>query len=307
MSDSILVFGAGGFVGKRLVHALTKEGVQVIALTRTPVPDWPISVETHHGTFDRPADFAPFLTRARAVVHLASKSNPGRTAGKPLDELDTNLRPTLALLDALQSVPHCELLYLSSGGTLYGDCRDHPAIEVDRILPKSYYGAGKATAEHFIHAYALQYRRPATILRPSNLYGPGQTAQSGFGIIPTAFDRIVSGTPLIIWGDGTAVRDYLYIDDFIELCKIILSQAMPPAARMFNASSGMGVSLNELLDAIHHITGRPLAISHDKTRSVDIEHIVLDHSLISQCYPWSPMTSLDQGLAQTWQWWLGRT
>lgn len=307
MPDEVLVFGAGGFVGRHLVTTLASHGIPVIALVRRPPEKLLPAVETVTGKFDTAAQLAPLLSRARAVIHAASRSTPGQTAGMPNAELDANLRPTLALLETLQSAPHCELLYLSSGGTLYGETNNRPATERDSIRPSSYYGAGKAAAEHFIHAFCMQFQRSAVILRPSNLYGPGQNRRSGFGIIPTALDCVKSQIPLTVWGDGTSVRDYLYIDDFIQLCLAILSRPIPAGAHIFNASSGVGVSLNSLIDEIRDVTGATLNIVHDTGRTVDINRVVLDPSLVSQEYDWLPRTSLRRGLELTWQWWIQQT
>lgn len=303
MDNSIIIFGAGGFIGRHLVNALSTRGEAVIALTRTPIENAPPGVEVHSGTFETPGDFTPLLARARACIHVASCSTPGRTAGKPLEELNKNLRPTLALLTALQNAPQCELLYTSSGGTLYGDTHTHPAYEQDVIRPHSYYGAGKAAAEHFIHAGSMQYDLATMLLRPSNLYGPGQSLRSGFGIIPTAFEHIKNNTPLTLWGDGSAVRDYLYIDDFVELCLAILSRPIPHSPRIFNAASGIGVSLDILVETIRRITGASLPIIKDTSRAVDVERIVLDSSSISREYNWTPKVSLEDGVQRAWAWW----
>ncbi len=308
MRDAIIVFGANGFVGRHLVRALAARGERVIALTSRPLAPgedtrpW-TGVEVITGAFCTPAAFAPWLSQARVIIHAASRSTPGRTAGKPLAELNDNLMPTLALLDALQSAPHCELLYLSSGGTLYGDTATHPADEQDTIRPKSYYGAGKAAAEHFIHAYAAQFEQPATLLRPSNLYGPGQTLRSGFGVIPTAFNRLQTQTPLTVWGDGSAVRDYLYIDDFIQLCLSVVARPMPNGCALYNAASGIGVSLNTLLETVQTVTGQPLITQHDTSRAVDIARVVLNAQRAQEQFGWQATTPLAEGLAATWRWW----
>ncbi len=303
MRNAVVVFGGNGFVGRHLLHHLARAGEDVVALVTKP-PGQPVAgVEYVAGTFHTPDAFTPWLNQARLIIHAASRSTPGQSAGQPLNELRDNLTPTLALLDALQRAPECALLYLSSGGTLYGDTTQHPANEIDTIRPKSYYGAGKAAAEHFIHAYAMQFNRAATIVRPSNLYGPGQTLRSGFGVIPTAFDRIQRRAPLTVWGDGSAVRDYLYIDDFIYLCLAISRQLMPVGSRVFNAASGHGVSLNELLAHIEGITGQTLATEYDHQRSVDVARVVLSPNAAAAHYGWQPQTALTTGLRATWDWW----
>lgn len=302
MTNAVLVLGAGGFVGRHLVTTLLARGHRIIALTRSP-NTFPAGVETLSGDFNTPEDFAPLLSRADTIVHAASGSTPGSTAGKPLVELDINLRPTLALLTALQDAQHCRLLYISSGGTLYGDTHERPVQENSELRPRSYYGAGKAATEHFIHAAAQQFNLSTTILRPSNLYGPGQGLRSGFGIIPTAFTHAQTGTPLTLWGDGHAIRDYLYIDDFIRLCGDILETPMPNRIKILNAASGQGISLLNLIDHIRRVTGAPLPVQYNLSRSVDIARIVLDTTEITRASGWTPQIELEDGLRRTWHWW----
>ncbi|MGD9889454.1 MAG: NAD-dependent epimerase/dehydratase family protein, partial [Halothiobacillaceae bacterium] len=151
MTDAVAILGANGFVGRHLVEALVARGQPVFALvSKQPEVPLPSGVEVHVGDYSRPEAFTDIFARTHTVIHAASRSTPGQTAGRPLAELDANVRPTLALLSALQEAPHCRLIYLSSGGVLYGDTHAHPASEDDLLRPRSYYGAGKAAAEHFI-------------------------------------------------------------------------------------------------------------------------------------------------------------
>ncbi len=301
MDNHILVLGAGGFVGQHLVRALALRGDKVIAASRRPVHFELASVQSIVGELSEPADFMPLIARSRAVVHLASRSTPGSSAGNVMAELQNNLRPTLALLQALQDKPETNLLYLSSGGSLYGTT-DAAAAETAQVLPRSYHGAAKIAAEHFISAWCLQFGSAATIVRPSNIYGPGQTERTGFGIIPTVLGKTLHGEPVTVWGDGSAVRDYLYIDDFVALCTSILAAPMPAGSCTLNAASGIGVSLRELLAAIESVTGKPLQRSHDASRAVDATRVVMDATLANRRYGWTPTTSLQEGLRQTWDW-----
>ncbi|WIM05474.1 MAG: NAD-dependent epimerase/dehydratase family protein [Candidatus Nitricoxidivorans perseverans] len=302
MIDAIAVVGASGFVGRCLLEALPAFGAPVLALARRE-PSRPLpGVNAVVGRFESPGDFLPWLRRSRLVVHAASMSTPGSTAGNPLAELHGNLAPTLALLEALQAAPECGLLYLSSGGTLYGDTGPTPASEQGALRPKSYHGAGKAAAEHFIRAWSSQFGGRAVILRPSNLYGPGQTLRNGFGIVPTAFEKILRREPLTIWGDGSSIRDYLYIGDFIDLCLSVIRAPMPAGAEPLNAASGRGVSLNDLLREIETVTGGTLIRKYDATRPGDVGRVVLDNRKAQRIYGWRPATTLAEGLARSWDW-----
>ena len=304
MSGTILTLGGSGFIGTALSEALVATGNEVIALTRSTTKPPRSTVKYVSGTFNSPADFAPLLTDCRTVVHLASSSTPGSSAGHPLHELEHNLRVTFALLEALQNAPRCNLLFVSSGGTLYGDKTITPATESSRIGPMSYHGAAKAAAEYFISAWTQQFSRSATILRPSNVYGPGQTVRQGFGIIPTAFAKLMNNEALEIWGDGNAVRDYLFIDDLIQLCLAIVNTPMGSGAKILNASSNTGTSLNELLSLIEAVTGTHIRRVQHAKRHVDASHVVIDSSEAHRLFGWAPQTSLADGLNHTWKWWI---
>lgn len=299
MNDATLVLGASGFIGRHLSEALARSGRHVIAATRRPASFTHPSISNVIAPFDASGQFATLLERCDVVIHAASISTPGSSAAQP--QLDGNLRTTLALLEALQAYPDRRLVYLSSGGTLYGD-REGAVGEGDPLRPRSYHGAGKAAAEHFAHAWAMQYDGTAVVLRPSNVYGPGQLPRRGFGIIPAAFDCALHGQSLTIWGDGSTVRDYLHVDDLVSLCHLVLEHDLPCGVHPYNAAYGDGISLNTLLDAIDATTGRPLRRVHEPACRTDVQCITLDSTTARTRLGWHPATNLEQGLRQTWQW-----
>lgn len=300
MTKSVLVLGGGGFIGRALVEGLRSRGESVIVASRSNVHFSDPSVEIATGQLLEPTDFQPLLERCGRVVHLATSSTPGTSAAQPLREVQTNLHLTACLLQALQDHPGAELLYLSSGGSLYADSAV-PSNEQARIHPRSYHGAGKLAAEAFISAWCDQFGGKAVALRPSNVYGPGQPERPGFGIIPAAFGRILRGETLHVWGDGSVRRDYIFIDDLIRLCLAILSAPMTEGLRVINCASGASVSLNELFSVMEKVCGRPLMRSYDRGRSVDASCISMDTSLAGLMYAWSAETSLEAGLTSTWE------
>lgn len=301
MAKQILVLGAGGFIGRHLVHALARRGESVIAVSRRRVYFDAENVESIVDELREQRDFLPLLARSRAVVHLASTTTPGSSAGQPLVEIRENLQVVASLLQALQAHQGTQLLYLSSGGTLYATDQES-ATEDASIRPRSYHGAGKAAAELFISAWSSQFSSAAVLLRPSNIYGPGQMQRAGFGIVPASFGKILHGESLVVWGDGSAVRDYLYVDDLIELCVTILAAPATTGTKIVNASSGVGISLNALFGEIESVTGRRLHRTHDVSRPVDATHVVIDPGLARREYGWSPAIGLHEGLKRTWNW-----
>lgn len=302
MNRRILVVGASGFIGTRLVRALHSAEFSIVAVSAHPGATFPADVEHIAYPLDTAREYSPILAGCRSVVWLASTSTPGSSAGNPLKELEENLRPFFVFLNGLQQQPQCELLYISTGGAIYGDVPGGLAAEDLRLAPKSYYSAGKAAVEHFISACCHQYGCRATILRPSNVYGRGQPYREGFGIIPAAFDALAHDHVFTIWGNGETIRDYLNIDDFISLCVKVLSRGMPAGANTFNAASGQGLTVNELLSAIERVTGKALRRNYLPLRSVDVSRVVLDDRKTREAFDWQPSVGIEDGLAKAWQW-----
>lgn len=300
MTEAVLVLGGGGFVGRALVDGLSAQGRPVIVASRSQAAfDHPL-VENVTGEFRQPEELIPLLQRCRTVVHAATTSTPGTSAAQPLREVQTNLHLTTSLLHALQQHPSVELIYLSSGGSLYADSVE-PSDENAPLHPRSYHGAGKLAAEAFISAWCDQFSGKAVSVRPSNVYGPGQPERPGFGVIPAAFGKILRGETLRVWGDGSARRDYVYITDLVRLCLAILSRPMANGLQVVNCASGASVTLNELFCALEASSGRPLYRSYDDRRAVDASCIAIDASLAYRTYGWAPQISLEAGLKGTWE------
>jgi UDP-glucose 4-epimerase len=302
MTDRILVIGAGGFIGQHLVRALAQQGRLVTALTRRGIDFNLPGVETVSADAGDPQKLAPIVANCCAVAYLASTSTPGSSVGLPIQEVAENVLAVATLLQILQKYPGVRLLYFSSGGSLYTTTSALAAGETTQAHPLSYHGAGKIAAEYFIEAWCSQYSGRATILRPSNVYGPGQPEHLGFGIIPAAFGKLRRMELLKVWGDGSAVRDFIYIDDLIALSATILTRQMEEGAFVVNACSGIGVSLNQLFDAIESVTGQSLLRKYEIARAVDASRVVMDPALANQRYGILPTTPLHQGLERTWAW-----
>lgn len=296
----IAVLGGGGFIGRATCARLAARGHEVMALLRRPVNGLAVSCQV--SDFTDPAQFRQVLQGCDWLVHAAAGSTPGSTPGQPRAEIDANLAVSLALIEALQSVSGCGVLYLSSGGTVYGDCSEAPVGEAWPLRPRSYHGAAKAAIELFLSAYASQYGGAVVVLRPSNVYGPGQGRRGGFGIVPTALTAALSGEPVTLWGDGSTVRDYLYIDDLVELMEIVLRAGAFQGFSVFNAASGEAVSLVELLDMVDAVVGRPVGRVLQPGRRVDVPRITPSAEAVRDAYGWRAEIPLIEGLRRTWAW-----
>ncbi len=303
-SDAVLLLGGTGFVGSRLMTRLHGLGREVYVISRK-AHTLPALKNCHRlsDSLDNVALLDDILPHCAAVFHLASTSTPGSSAMQPAFEASNNLLPTLRFLEVLQRHPNTDLVFLSSGGAIYGDAGDGLISEDAPLSPLSYYGAGKAAVEKFIIAYCIQLVRAAIILRPANFYGPGQPYRAGFGVVPTIFHHLKSGNRFEVWGDGNNVRDYLFIDDFIDLCVTLIERAPHEAGiRIFNVGSGKGTTLNDLCEQISKVTGQTLERSYKALRAVDVKKVVLNSEAVRREYGWAAKTTLEEGLSATWEW-----
>ena len=297
MVDNVLLLG-GGFIGQDLAKRLAENGLSVTIISRSMPEYLTKGVNWQQGDLGDSELLHKKLSECQAVVHLASTSTPGRHVHTPSHEAEENLLPLLRLLEIMGDHADIPLVFLSSGGAIYGDPATLPVSETHILAPLSNHAAGKAAAEHFLGIFA-HHGYPVTILRPSNVYGPNQPLKSGFGIIRTLLEHLKHGTNMTIWGDGKIVRDYLYIDDLISACLNVLED---PSVGTFNIGSGLGYSINELCLLAEQVTGKALDLQYQPARSVDVREVVLDNTTISNRYNWQPQITIDQGMRLTWKW-----
>lgn len=296
----VLVVGAAGFVGRSLSRRLIASGVEIDGIVRSPTSQVEQGVNVHAGGLEDAATLRMLVERCDAVVHVASASTPSASRGAPQIEALLNLAPTLRLLETLQDSPSKPLVYMSSGGAIYGSPELHAVPENAPLAPQSYYAAGKVSIEMFLQAYVRAFAGVVTVLRPSNVYGPGQPNYVAFGVVRTMLQHALDGTPVEIWGDGHVVRDYVYIDDVVDAFVAVLSAR--PGIRTYNVGAGVGHSLREVLAEVERAASRNLKVNFRPGRAIDVPRIVLDSQMISAELGWVPKVSLRDGLASTWQW-----
>lgn len=299
---AILLVGGTGFIGGALARRLAQERREVHVLCRNIPKDGPEHIHFHGGGQAQAELVGELLQRCGTVVHLASTTTPGASAKSPALEAEENLLPALRFLEALQSHPPDRLILASSGGTVYGDPAILPAGETLPLRPRSYHGAGKVALEQFFGVFAEQTGVPLVVLRPSNVYGPGQSLRGGFGIVRHLLESARLGRTVEIWGDGEAVRDLLYIDDLTDACLSLLENA--GACGAFNVGAGSGTSIKQLCRLVERISQRKLAIVYRPGRSCDVKAIVLDNRKLADATHWQARTPLQEGLEKTWAWML---
>lgn len=295
-----LVIGGNGFIGSHLVEGLHARGHAVRVLdpgsARVDV-DW-AGIDYRRGAYTDAACLADALDDVDTVFHLASTTVPASSNRDPAYDVSSNLVGALGLLSTMQARGLRRIVFFSSGGTVYGDPEVLPVPESHPLRPISSYGIVKVAIEQYLSMYRHLGQIDPLVLRPSNPFGPRQSAAGGQGFIAAAIARLREGAPLQIWGDGETVRDYIFIDDLVELA---IRAAASGDCGIFNAGSGIGASLNDIRAAIEQAAGQRMAVEHLPARDFDVRRVVLDVSAARDRFDWSPATDLADGIARTWQ------
>lgn len=294
-----LVIGGNGFIGSSLLARLRADGVSLrvldIGRPRTDV-DWN-GVEFVQGSLADGSVLPQMLAGVDVVYHLASTTVPGTSNLDPAADVQGNLVSTLGLLQAMKAAGVRRIVYFSSGGAVYGNTGVAAVAESQPLHPVSSYGVVKAAIEHYLHMYRELGELDPVVLRPSNPYGPRQSTAGVQGAVGTFLALALRGEPIRIWGDGEVVRDYLYIDDLVELAA---RAGLAPGTGTYNVGSGTGHSLNQLCDVVARVTGRTLDIQYLPGRPFDVKRIVLDVGAARSAYAWVPQVPLEQGIERTW-------
>jgi len=298
MTPSLLLLGGNGFIGQALANKYAMLGYTVHSVSRRNIGVRMPGIHTYAASLDDTVLLDRLIPQCELIIHTASTCTPGSSATLPSKEGVENLLPLLKLIEALSSHPPKQLIFLSSGGTVYGNPEGAHVNEDAPCIPISFHGAAKSAAELFLGAFANS-GRPITIVRPSNVYGPGQQGPGGFGLIRTILQNIKSNAPLEIWGSGDALRDYLFIDDLVEAILQIQHQG---CTGIFNVGTGIGHSVLEVIARAESITERKLSLIQKPERTSDVRGIMLDCSKLNKATGWKPSIDLESGIRQTWQW-----
>tara|TARA_B100000674_G_scaffold483753_1_gene488139 strand:- start:2799 stop:3719 length:921 start_codon:yes stop_codon:yes gene_type:complete len=297
----VSIIGASGFIGSHLVDALLLLGYKVRAISRNlpglisikslSNPDlslYSVDIQDYH-------NLKGAVSGSDFVVHLAYSTVPSSSNLDPRADINVNLLGTLNLLDICSAEKVNRLIFVSSGGTVYGVPMSVPITEEHPTNPICSYGITKLAVEKYVYLYTRLYDLNGLILRVSNPYGPGQRSDASQGVIPIFLRKALNYEPLEIWGDGSSVRDYLYISDLID--SLIASLHYEGQEHLFNIGSGTGISLLELTRELGNLLDRSIHVIHKDSRCFDVPTNILSISKAKSCLSWSPTISISEGLS----------
>lgn len=300
-----VIFGGGGFIGSAIADRLLRDGHQLRIFERPRVEPYRKFVNDEHvewvtGDLQSAHDVGVALEGADVVLHLVSTTLPKSSNDDPIYDVQSNLVSTLQMLDLMVAGNVRRMIFISSGGTVYGPPEKLPVDEHHPTQPQISYGIVKLAIEKYLLMYQRLHGIRTTILRVANPFGERQRVETAQGAVGVFLHRALTGQPIQIWGDGEVVRDYIYISDVADAFAAALNYAGTES--VFNVSSGAGMSLNGLVASIEQVIGTPVARQYLPARPIDVPVSVLSNRLALAEMGWSPGISFSDGLARTAQW-----
>ena len=300
-----VVIGGGGFIGQWLTRRLLDSGRSVVVLGRRPAAPQGLDARARYvgGDYGDPALASSLLAVADEVVDLAYATVPKSSFDDPVFDLDQNVRPAVTLLQAaVRSKRLRKLVFVSSGGTVYGHALRTPIDESHPTDPVSPYGITKLAIEK----YALMFHRlhgvPVTIVRPGNAYGEGQLPFRGQGLVATAIASIRTARALTLHGGREIVRDYIHVADVASAIVAALEGGVLGAC--YNAGTGVGTTNSHVVEAIVALAaaeGLCAQWSEAPTRPFDVRLNMLDPGLLFATTGWRPVVPFHEGLDRVWR------
>jgi UDP-glucose 4-epimerase len=296
----IAILGGGGFIGSAITDRLLRDAHAIRIFERPRVEPYRVftedeDVEWFAGDFFSVNDVDRTIDGVDLVLHLISTTLPGNSNDDMVYDVQSNLVATLQLLNAMVARRVYRIVFISSGGTVYGEPKYLPIDENHPTEPRVSYGITKLAIEKYLLLYQHLHGMNATILRVANPFGRRQRVQTAQGAAAAFLNKAMNGQPVEIWGDGSVVRDYIYVSDVAEA--FARAVTYDGERSVFNISTGIGTSLNELIDLVERTVGREVVRVYRPSRRFDVPVNILDNSLARRELGWERRVTLGEGLA----------
>jgi UDP-glucose 4-epimerase len=276
-NKKIIIIGGNGFIGGNLGKYLTVRGYEVTSFDIARPDSETKGIKYIEGDFFLEDDLKNAIQGQDVVIHALSTINPGNSNERYMQGYEKDFIQSVKLFSWLAASDQ-KAIFISSGGTVYGEQNEQPIPETATTYPLNHYGSLKLSLENVIRAFNAQFGGRILIARPSNPYGPGQDYRKGVGFIDAAIKKTLFGETIEIWGDGEVVRDYIFIDDLCAMFEALIEYE--GIYDVFNISSGVGTSQNDIIKILKKLGWSP-DIVHMDARSVDAKSIVLDNERIT--------------------------
>jgi UDP-glucose 4-epimerase len=299
----VTVTGGAGFIGTHTVEMLAAAGAAVLVIDDHSHPcgeALPPEVKVVRADCGSPAAARALKAfKPDAALHLASKGGVQKAARDPSDHVKRSLASSVAFFDAAIKAGAGRIVTASSGGTIYGQDARLPAREVHRAAPVSAYGAAKRSEEIYLAALGLRHGVSTLAMRYGNVYGPRQDGIGEAGVVAITCNRLLDGSPPLIYGDGRQTRDFVYVGDVATANVAAISGRLRGEV---NIGTGRETSINSVVKHLLKAAGRLTESEFLPAREFEVRRVCLDCSRAHRHLHWKATVSIDSGLASTWSW-----
>ena len=295
----IIVTGGAGFIGSHIVDDLVSDGHQVLVIDDLSTGNF--------NNINHKADFENLdITNSRisaviksfepdVISHFAAQTSVNISTNNPTLDANSNIIGTINVFEAMNKTKCSNLIYINTGGALYGEPQYLPLDEAHPINPISPYGLSKWVAEKYILMQKRSYQF-IKVLRLSNVYGPRQDSYGEAGVVSIFSNKMLSNEPVTIFGNGNQTRDFIYVGDVASAFKLAMEK---DKSFSVNISSGKSVTINELYELMSGIVGNSIDANYENIRLGDLTHSVLSNDLAKKLLGWVPVTDLLEGAKRT--------
>jgi UDP-glucose 4-epimerase len=307
-SRKVLVTGGAGFIGGHIAEAYLARGDRVWVVDdlstgkRANVPAGAQLVEADIADA-AVADLFREVGGFDTVNHHAAQIDVRRSVADPRLDARINIDGLLNLLESARAYRTRRVVFVSSGGVVYGEPERRPTPETAPKAPLSPYGVTKLSAEYYLLYYARIHGLEAVALRYANVYGPRQDPHGEAGVVAIFSKRLLAGEPITIYGDGEQTRDYVFVGDVVRANMLLTDAPLDSAdgidARAYNIGTGVETSVNALADTLEAAAGATVERRYAEARPGELRHSCLDWSRARRA-GWTPETTLAEGLRQTY-------
>jgi UDP-glucose 4-epimerase len=285
------IFGGGGFIGSTIADRLLLDGHELRIFERPRVTPYRKFAEFERlewitGDLSSTHDVSDAIRGVDVVLHLAWTTLPKSSNDDPIYDVQSNVVATLQMLNAMVAHNVRKMVFISSGGTIYGNPMYLPIDEKHPTDPLVSYGITKLAIEKYLQMYSQLHGIRAINLRVANPYGERQRIETAQGAVGFFLHHALKGLPIEIWGDGSVTRDFIHVSDVAEA--FVRAVEYSGVKSCFNISSGTGTSLNELVDMLEDVLGKPVERRYLPGRPFDVPVSVLSNDLARDELEWAP-------------------
>ncbi len=297
----ILITGGAGFIGSNVADLFISKGHRVVIIDNLSMGNIKnVNKKAKFYKMDlRDKKIFNIIKKEKIEVinhHAAQISVPDSVKNPFMDE-DINIKGTLNLLNAAQKNKIKRFIFISSGGTVYGEPEKLPAKETFKISPENPYGISKVAGENYVKFFSKQYGLKYVILRYSNVYGERQIPHGEAGVVAIFIKKTLEGKRPVIFGGGKCIRDYIYVGDVAMANLISLNKGDNDE---FNIGTGIPTDVNQLFSIIKEVTGYKEEPEKGPFREGDIFANYLDITKAKKILNWNPKVSLKEGILRTY-------